>query len=509
MGTRWQMNKTLKNIFYFLTAIFIAKFIGAFTSFFTAKILQPADFGIWITILLIASYAPILSFGTVETLLKQYPYHIGRGEVGKAKEIEKSVMGSIILSSALLFLIGTISYCVLRIKSTELMALMILVMFVTSSISFFSAFFYHRFAAHQNFKMVSLLETLRAFLSSVLVVVCAWFYGLKGAVIGFLFNEIIISSSSAVLSNKICGKISWNFNLRLIGQLIRIGLPITIIWWIFMIQSSADRLISISLLGKTATGFYGLGVTIVSIITLLPSAVSRVLYPKVSEGVGRQMAGKDMALLVVDPAFVLSLATPFLLGVILILLPSIYHYIFPQYLPGFASAQILLLGSFFLCLIRTGINYLISIDKQFLLIRYVLISLIFNILGNITLVKLGFNIEGIALSTGIAGAILATLVWKSVFQEMGYSKAEQLKKILNLYLPFILLLALLLLLYILFPAYHEELNFLNAHYILLFVFLFTTILYCIPPFRWSTKELCTLLKENIKKSKQTRHVHDH
>jgi len=495
------MNKTLKNIFYFLTAIVISKFIGSFTSFFTAKILQPPDFGLWITILLIASYAPILSFGTVETLLKQYPYHVGRGEFDRAREIENGVMGSIILSSGLLFLIGAIAYCILRIKSTELLSSMILAMFITSSMSFFSAFFYHRFAAHQNFKMVSLLETLRAFLSSILVVGFAWFYGLKGAVLGFLFNEIIICSLSAVLNIRHCGMISWNFNLRLIGRLIRIGLPITIIWWIFMIQSSADRVISISLLGKIATGFYGLGVAIVAIITLLPSAVSRVLYPKVSEGVGRQMAGKDMARLVVDPAFALSLTIPLLVGTILIFLPSIYHYIFPRYLPGLASAQILLLGSFFLCLIRTGINYLISIDKQFLLIRHVLISLIFNIVGNITLVKLGFYIEGIALSTGIAGAMLATLVWKSVFQEMGYSKAEQLKKIVSLYLPFILLLFILLLMYILFPAYDEDLHFLNVHYIFLFIFLFTTTLYYIFPFRRGTRELCALLKDNINKSK--------
>ena len=59
------MNKTLTNIIYFFVAIVLAKFIGGFTTIFLAKILQPADYGVWMTMLLIVSYSPIVCFGTV------------------------------------------------------------------------------------------------------------------------------------------------------------------------------------------------------------------------------------------------------------------------------------------------------------------------------------------------------------------------------------------------------------------------------------------------------------
>ena len=91
------MKKTFKNITYLFFATVFAKFIGVFTTFFIAKILQPSNYGIWITMILISAYAPILCFGVAETLLKQFPYHIGKGNPDKAREIDKAVFASIIL----------------------------------------------------------------------------------------------------------------------------------------------------------------------------------------------------------------------------------------------------------------------------------------------------------------------------------------------------------------------------------------------------------------------------
>jgi len=45
---------------------------------------------------------------------------------------------------------------------------------------------------------------------------------------------------------------------------VRIGFPITIVWWVLAFQSSTDRLVSAYFLGKTATGYYGLGLSFVA-----------------------------------------------------------------------------------------------------------------------------------------------------------------------------------------------------------------------------------------------------
>lgn len=487
---------------YFFTAILIAKSIGTFRSILTAKILQPSDYGIWITVLLITSYAPIVSFGTVEALLKRFPYYIGMGELSKAKELENGVLGSIILSTALLVLVGFTFHRFIDSQSLESLLPIVRLMVIASALSFYSAFFYNQFKAHQNFKIVSIIDMSRSVLTFLLVVSFSWFWGLRGTVFGFFINELIICVFSAILSNSICGRLALNFNLSLIGNLIRTGFPITIIWWIFIVQTSADRIISMSMLGKTATGYYGLGVALVSIIILLPQAVGQVLYPRVNEKLGECSRQQDLSGLVIEPARALSLLLPVMIGVLVLISPIIYNQVLPKYSNGLASAQILLLGSFFVCLIRTGTNFLIATNKQNILLRYFLLSLAVNIAGNITLVKLGLNIEGIAISTSISGALLTTLVWKSVFQSMGFSRFDKFKGLFGLYLPFMLLLGIIGICMLVLPNLLTETGVLSLIHSIIFICLFSTILCTVPPFSKCVKEIYHLLKTNVKTKRQ-------
>ena len=75
------MSRTIKNIAYAFVGVIIGQVLGSFNSFFLAKILSPADYGIWMTLIMIGSFSPILCFGTVETLLKEYPFLIGKKEL--------------------------------------------------------------------------------------------------------------------------------------------------------------------------------------------------------------------------------------------------------------------------------------------------------------------------------------------------------------------------------------------------------------------------------------------
>lgn len=342
--------------------------------------------------------------------------------------------------------------------------------------------------------MVSILGTARGFLTFLLIVPFSWFWGLKGVLLGFLVNEIIICVSSAILSNKICGKVEVNFNLELLKDLIRIGFPITIAMWVFVVQSSADRFISMSMLGKVATGYYALGIAIISTLTLIPQAVSQVLYPRVNEKLGETSCEQDLMGLIVAPARALTLLLPLMVGILILISPIIYLKILPQYGPGLTSAQILLLGSFFVCQIRGGTNFLIATNRQNVLIGYVLLSLAVNILGSIALVKLRFNIEGIAISTSFSVALLSSLIWKSVFKSMGFCKFDQFKEIFNLYLPFLVLLWFIGICILFSPNILTEYNMLSLWYVAIFIIFFLTVVYVISPLNKQAKEIYGLLK---------------
>ena len=430
------MNKTAANLLYFSVAVVLVKIIGALTTFVLARILSPAEYGTWVTLLIIGSYSSIACLGTIEALVKLYPFYAGSGQAEKTKRLESNVLGSIALAAGAFLLIGGTFPFFVHHGEVRALVKIIRCMVFAAGMGMFSAFFYHRFTAHQNFRYVSILDSLRALSLFILTIPFSWWLGLWGTALAFAANELIVLAFSYFVNAKKLGKVSVGFDLRSIGGLVAVGFPITIIWWVYMFQTSVDRLLSISMLGKVATGYYGLGTAIVSSIVLMPMVLGRVLYPKVNEEIGKKTDFAGLSRYVIMPAQGLGLALPILIGTMIIIIPDIYHAFFVKYSRGIASAQILLLGVYFVCLIRTGVNYLVAIDKQNKVLGFVAISLAANVCTSVLLVKFGLNIEGISIGTSVSGIVLATLLWKSVFRHLQYPLGKQYRELFALYLPF-------------------------------------------------------------------------
>ena len=103
----------LRSISYFLGAVILSKVIGFAQSFLIARALGPTSFGVWITLGLIASYSPIICLGTVETLVKEVPYYLGRNDLIRVRQIEGSVLGSLVLAGLFFSVLGLASLVVL------------------------------------------------------------------------------------------------------------------------------------------------------------------------------------------------------------------------------------------------------------------------------------------------------------------------------------------------------------------------------------------------------------
>jgi O-antigen/teichoic acid export membrane protein len=491
------LNKTFRNILLVFTAFSLSKIIGAFTSFAIPKILEPADYGVWITLLLVISYSPIVALGTVETLLKEYPYHVGRGDFSKAAIIESSTFGSIILSSIFLIIIGLSIPVIVSYPPVIKYLNQIRIIFFASAASLYGAFYFHRFAAHQKFQYYGVVDTTRAVITFLFVLSFAWSWGLQGAVYGYFVMEVTLFIFIMLLSNKYCGFVKPSFNTRDIWRSVKIGLPITIVWWGLSFQSSVDRLVSSTMLGKIQTGYYGLGISIVSTIVLIPHAVNRVLYPKINERVGQDSAHADLARIVMYPARIFSIILPLFTGSLVIVSPLVYTYIFPKYLPGLASAQILILGFFFMGLIGNGINFLLAKDKQNQMFFVVLACIAINFACAFVFVKSGMNIEGVALGTGISAAVLATNVWFMVLSNIGYSNKEVWKEISILYSPFILALSFMGIIYLLSPEGLNCSSKMSLAYLAAFVVSYMVTIYNVSPFKRVSREMSLFVLSGI------------
>lgn len=483
------VNRYVRHFLYVFVAVVLAKFIGSFTSFFVAKYLSPAEYGTWISLMLIVSYSPIVCFGTIEALVKQYPYYIGKRDFTRAREVEEGVLGSVILSGAILLLAGISLLAIVWSGKVSADLMMVGIVVMSASVTFLSAFFYHRFTAHQNFKLLSIVNTTRAISSFCFLVSCSWAWGLRGAMIGYLASEMLVCVISYYLSFKMCGRIGISFNPKLLTTLVKIGFPISIVWWIFIIQSSADRLISITFLGAAATGFYGLGGALISAILLLPQALGSILYPRVNEKMGANPDPQSIVSLTLMPVRMLSFVLPIALGMLVMVSPVLYQDILPKYSKGLLAGQILIMGSFFLCLINIGANFLIAVNKEKRLLAFALISLTANVSLNSFFAKSGGGIEGIALGSGFCGALLTTLILQEVFRGLGYSLADTFKQIAVLYFPFMLLVMFLGCCYVFNTDVLIHPNLSTIWLYMVFVILFVGAGFVVTPMQKSAKEL--------------------
>jgi O-antigen/teichoic acid export membrane protein len=423
----------LKNIFYFLAAAVLSKPLGFLLSLVIAKSLGPADFGVWVTLQLIVSYSPIIGLGTVETLLKLVPRYLGRRDMHRVHEIENSVIGSIALAAFIV--IGAAFFLLLLFPSTlrGISSSLLAMMLIASATSFVTGYFYTRFAAYENFKAAGSMDFLRSSLALVFVGSMVWLWGLRGAVAGYVLHELGTCVLTTLINVRCHGKVRLTLRRDLFIQSVRVGFPITVLWWVLTLTGSVDRVVLGSLLGPLAVGHYGLALSIVNVLYLLPVVVGRVLYPQLNRHIGRADESGSTKQIVLIPTLALGTLLANMQLALLVTMPYLYNRLLPKYHPGLTAGQILMLGAFFGCVMRNGANYLIAVNQERVFIKYIVLTLLFNVISDVSLVKAGFGIAGVALGTSLAGLLLTTLVWRRVLIRLGFVRVWT--TLLVIYLP--------------------------------------------------------------------------
>ena len=159
----------------------------------------------------------------------------------------------------------------------------------------------------------------------------------------------------------------------------------------------------------------------------------------------------------------------------------------------------MVLGSFFISLISNGFNYLISTNNEKVFLRNVLLSLLVNVIGNIILIKLGFYIEGIAISTSVSMFLFATLTWIFIFKDFGFDKLECFKRIMVLYMPFFILLGSLIVPRLFFTDFFVVNNIKILLYLIIWLTIFSVAFFSIAIYRQMGKEIFDDLKRQLKK----------
>jgi O-antigen/teichoic acid export membrane protein len=231
----------------------------------------------------------------------------------------------------------------------------------------------------------------------------------------FIFRDPLIGALSGLLAAYAAvvaywfwkGRYRFAFRVHLgtTRALFLTGMPLITIFIGEAILLSIDRWIVAARLGRTILGHYAIGIMASNMIALVPSALASVLYTKMLERHGA--LGNPVALcgLYAAPMRAMAALMSVLIGGSVLLLPFLFRFFLPKYIPSIEPLRIVLLAAFFYSSTFIPASLLVSINRHrwMLIIQAVLIP-IAVVLYSLVIDK-GWGIVGVAGCTAVLYAL--------------------------------------------------------------------------------------------------------
>jgi O-antigen/teichoic acid export membrane protein len=141
----------------------------------------------------------------------------------------------------------------------------------------------------------------------------------------------------------------------------------------------------------------------------------------------------------------MALFFPLILGLTYIFFPLMVFLFLPKYLPSLTCIRFMIIGSFFFIFQGGTYNFIVTINRQVLIVKVELICIGVSLLVSYLLLHQGWGIEGVALATMGAKA-LSSLIFLMYSLSLLFSRSRDRSLYLGgLFFPFLLVVPVLIL----------------------------------------------------------------
>lgn len=429
---------------YFLKdsyVLFLTSALSALIAFLSGiwlrNILGPEEYGLWLIFSLVLTYGYVMHLGILDSFNRDIPLLTGQKKLKTAAHVRNVVFTWMALSGVLSIVAVGVVLCMDLDSSTKTFSIIALLLIPIQNMAL-----YHNaiFLTLQEFKGVAMIQFILGCVQYILMTVFSLYLGLLGLFVGVISGNVI---AIVYARFRLSFNLTFVLDKPLVKKMMIIGFPITMVTILLSVFTTLDRLIILYFFDSTAVGFYGITAFVYQGIMVLPKVLHQVAYPKISYTYGKMKSKKALKRLILNPTVYLSYYSPFLLGVIYLILPSFIEAYMPQYEEGTRSAQIISMGLFFLLWAALFAHYLNVVNKQWLLLKLLIVVVIVNILLNIGFVLYGLYIEGIALATSLSYMIYPLLMMWLCFRDMDLSTKKFLKQAGVIMLPFLFMVVTL------------------------------------------------------------------
>ena len=404
-----QKTSILKGTFYLGISQIVFILSGYITNFWLARYLGPNNYGI---------YGVIISFITIVRLVSTRGFSQA---VSKYCAEDETLAYSIKTSMLKILIPFSTLIAIICYFFAPLIAVMFkddkLIPFLRISVPIIPLFliyaiFVGYFNGLQLFNKQSYLVIIYSSLKLIFIILLSIYFGLYGAITGFMI-ALIGSILSGVSSSKKGRSVYFN-NLKLI----KFAFPIIINSITFSILINLGLLMIKSILvDNILTGYYNASVTLSRAPNLLLSGVlGTIILPATSSSIKKQSLEKTRNLINrwIKFSLIISLPITFLFSFTSSKLINLLYT--EQYAPSSRPFSILIYGMMFLAIFNILSNILKGAGKPHIPMIIALVSLVLNFVLNIYLIP-NYQLIGAAISTSIVGLLAIILTSYLIYRE--------------------------------------------------------------------------------------------
>lgn len=424
------------------TSLYLTRFLYLIRGVITARFLGPAAYGIWGALGILLSYSNLTPLGSAEAVGREIPYHAQRGDTERVRKTKRLAF-SFNLYASLLGTLGVAIFALVRRAHLEPIYFHGLLV-VAAGITLQQLYFFYGIVlrAEKRFFFRSKVEVVYALFNVPVTVALVVLLGLYGLFAAFLVNLVAIVSYLTV-------RVPIRPQLRIPGaplaELMRIGFPIYLIGLVYTVFTSVDRLVILKYLSSSDMGYYTIAVTLMTILGEAPMVIAQVMSPNLIERYSGSESLDEVFPYVQIPTLSIAFFFPVLLVIAIFAFEYLVQYVLPRFLPGFAALELLVFGSFFTGVLRGPSSFLLAVRKQTAAVIIYAIGVVIAVILNITFVKAGMGLAGVALATGLTYFLLLLMYASYVYSFfIGRRLGGYLALYANVLLPFLLSLGVYL-----------------------------------------------------------------
>ena len=376
----------------------------AISSLLVARWAGPDKMGAFYSAAIVLSYAPILLLGINNGLNRELPMAMGAGRGETAQALANAawwwMRAAGLLAGFLLFVISV----ALMLTGRPMLGQACLAFMLIVPLTYASQNAEVAFRTGHDFMKLSRLRYVNALLAiatAPIVWLSGW-AGLLGRAVGIqAVYSFLLYRNRRVKPQPV-------FDRPQLANLVKVGLPIFLVGYIFSVFSIVDRTLILKLLSAKEMGLYTPAILAASALIIVPNSMNMIIYPRMCEVFGRTGSARSLAKLAYFPALGLGLAMLPCYAFAWWFLSPFVHHMLPKYVDGIAAARWMVVAQYLFCF-STPQDVFTTINRLGPLALAIGIGITTNAVVALALVGEGMGLTGIAIANACGMGVLVVL----------------------------------------------------------------------------------------------------